>query len=267
MPQTAELSELIEKLERLRKQLAERGELSPLIPLIDAAIAALRKIPFDEVAVEAALNAFAYGAAAVGAVAPSSYCTDICWANFRRDIARGWDKRLAGSIFFACMAWCASESSTTVRPPETPSPLPVPWPGPGPAPPIIYTPPAAGLGRCHVTVTLLRVTHSGGDEGNDWRVETCVQGRLEKFRQRQIKNNATEAYGQVVFQGDVGNCGGSITLDLVCTATEVDTPDPNESGSAPHQETIICGTQKIVSIPVTVESAVMTFVLSIESHC
>lgn len=209
-------------------------------------------------------------------------CAAAASAALAARLAAGVDPTTALEIYFRDMERCRRLlPGTAVLPgdpgggvdwPERPPgwwPPGVPWP-----PPVAYggggheVPPRPTTpGRCHVTVTLLRVTHSGGNEGDDWRVETCVQGRVFKFRQRQIAPLATSAYGQVVFDGDVGNCGGQVTLDLGGTATEVDTPDPNERGSLFRQETIACGEQKLVSLPVPVETAVMTFVFSIESRC
>lgn len=70
-----------------------------------------------------------------------------------------------------------------------------------------------------------------------------------------------------MFKEEIGNCGSEITIDIDCTATEVDIPAPDEVGTATTQVRGRCPSQELVMIPVTVDSAVMTFVRRIEANC
>ncbi|RIK43251.1 MAG: hypothetical protein DCC58_09840 [Chloroflexi bacterium] len=171
-------------------------------------------------------------------------CIEFCLAN--------------GGHLATCAILCAilhgpifpNGAGTTSLPPTPSSPLrPLP------------------VRRCRVKATLLRVTHSGNDEGDDWRIQTTIQGREVRFRQRSIGYHDTSAFGQEVYNEELGYCSSEVTIDIVCKATEVDSPDPDEVGSATTQVKIRCPSQEIISIPVTVDSAVMTFVLNLEASC
>jgi hypothetical protein len=269
-----DLSELRQQLERLRELIGSRTELAPLAATIEAAIGALGPTGYDPQSTTAALQAFVEVAGSLGLVTASGGCLESCARNLPRDIRR-YGLELATAIYLVCVAVCQLFSSgglslpTEPRPPFPPFPIPLPIPTPQPQPPIIQAPPIATATRrrCLVSVALLRVTYSGSDEGNDWRIRTIVQGREFRFRQRTIDNGDTSAFGQEVFNGEIGNCNQEITIDIVCKATEVDTPDANEVGTASRQVTLRCPSQAIITIPVTVDSAVMTFVVSIDAVC
>lgn len=265
---STDLSELRHRLEQLRELIEARPALAPLAPLLEATIEAIGAAESDPESTAATLQAFAQVASSLGFVRAFGGCLESCGRNYGPDIQR-YGLKLATSIYLACVAVCqlfASGSGGTVVPPE-------PWPPvpslPIPLPPVIHSTPTtpAMPSRCLVKVSLLRVSYSGSNEGNDWRIQTTIQGREFRFRQRTINNGDTSAFGQEVFRSEVGICGREITIDIVCKATEVDTPDQNEIGTAEQQIKITCPNQTLVRIPVTVDSAVMTFVLSIDTVC